>query len=55
MELKIKPCRDCLYYDDCIREAEYEYPDNPPKLKDRIYNIFVEGWDCFYGINRDLE
>ena len=53
--MEIKSCRDCLYYDECIRNVEYEYPDNPHRLKDRIYNIFVEGRDCFYGINRDLE
>lgn len=40
-------------YDDCIRNAEYEYPDVPPKLKERIYNIFVDGWDCFCR-SRDL-
>lgn len=44
---EIEPCRDCLNYDDCIRDAEYEYPDVPPKLKERMYNIFVDGWDCF--------
>ena len=48
-----KPCKDCLYYKDCIRDSEC--PDDPPALKERIYNIFVEGWDCFYRINRDLD
>lgn len=50
---EIEPCRDCLNYDDCIKNAEYEYPDIPYKLKERIYNIFVDGWDCFCK-SRDL-
>ena len=33
MKFEIKSCRDCLNYDDCIRNAEYEYPDIPYKLK----------------------
>lgn len=48
--MEIKPCRDCLYYKDCIENDDsYEYPDSPVRLKDRIYDIFVEGKDCFLG------
>ena len=56
--MDIKPCKDCLYYDDCIKKCIndfYMYPYLPVKLKTRIYRIFVEGWDCFHRINRDLE
>lgn len=51
--MMINPCKNCLYYDDCIRDSED--PNNPPALKDRLFNIFIEGYDCFVGINRDLE
>ena len=51
--MKIESCRDCLYYDDCIKDSEN--PNDPPALKERIYKIFIEGWDCFVGINRDWE
>ncbi len=53
MEINIRPCKDCLYYEDCIRNAEDM--ENPVRLKDRIYDIFVEGRDCFWGINRDWD
>jgi hypothetical protein len=43
--MEIKPCKDCLYYDDCIKNnLSYDFPD---KLKNRLYYMFVEGWDCF--------
>lgn len=56
--MEIKPCKDCLYYDDCIKKhvkslADYAYLQ--VKIKDRIYKIFIEGLDCFHGINRDWE
>lgn len=51
--MEIKPCRDCLYYDDCIKNSED--PNHPPALKERLNIIFIDGYDCFVRINRDLE
>ena len=51
--VKINACKDCLYYNDCIRDSEDI--NNPPALRERLYIIFVEGYDCFHRINRDWE
>lgn len=45
--MEIKPCKKCLDYNICIKDSEF--PDDPPALKERMYNIFVEGYDCFCG------
>ena len=46
--MKIKPCKKCVWYSKCFESARpSEDPLFPQELKDRIYNIFVEGWDCF--------
>lgn len=49
--MEINPCKDCLYYEDCIgNEPKYDYPY---KLTNRIYYLFVEGHDCFIRVRRD--
>ena len=51
--MEIKPCKNCLNYDDCMKKHSKDvddYPYFPVNLKNRIYNIFVEGWDCFIKI-----
>ena len=56
--MEIKPCKDCLYYDDCIKKSVKSFDDYAHlqvNLKNRIYKMFVEGLDCFHGINRDWE
>lgn len=46
--MKIDPCKDCLYYERCSKStSSYDFED---KLKERLYNLFVEGWDCFIEI-----
>lgn len=51
--MEITPCKHCLYYMECILESEN--PNDPPTLKERLYKIFVEGWDCFVGHLRFVE
>ena len=51
--MEINPCKDCLYYEDCIKgSCSYDFPD---KLTERIYYMFTEGYDCFIRITRDEE
>lgn len=51
--MELKPCKNCLYYKECILESED--PNDPSTLKERLYKIFVEGWDCFVGNIRFVE
>ena len=49
--MNINPCKDCLYYDNCVEEdLSFDFSH---QLKERIYNMFVEGYDCFIKIRRD--
>lgn len=53
--MEIKPCKNCLYYKNCIEDIypwDYEFPI---KLKERLYNLFVDGYDCFIQIRCDEE
>ena len=45
--MTVKPCKYCLYYEDCIKNSEN--PNDPPALKERLFRLLVEGWDCFVG------
>jgi hypothetical protein len=53
--MEIKPCKNCLYYDNCIENVfpcDYDFPS---KLQERLYHLFVEGYDCFIKIRCDDE
>lgn len=51
--MKIDLCKDCLYYEGCMQNKP-EYPV-PVNLERRIYDLFVNGYDCFIEIRRNKE
>lgn len=42
-----KLCKNCLDYRKCIKEGYVDQDGFPVRLKDRLYSLFVEGYDCF--------
>lgn len=50
-----KLCKNCLNYYKCIKEGYVDQDGIPVRLKDRLYCLFVEGYDCFVRRFEDEE
>lgn len=54
--MEIKACRDCLWSDECIMwNKSYNHQQNEDSIKNRLYNLFVNGYDCFVQSHFDEE
>ena len=50
-----KLCKDYLYCRKCIEEGYADQDGIPTKLRNRLYSLFVEGYDCFVRRFEDKE
>lgn len=54
--MEIKACRYCRYGDECVLwNKSYEHPQNEDIIKKRIFDLFVNGYDCFILGSNDEE